>query len=184
LRRTEQSLLGCAEQGCIALQPAENLKTSPAKLPQAELRVAERAVIVHRIGRSGIPLRIAVPLEHYKGVCADIRYTKDGLRCAVVLAHDNADFEVTLFLAQDDENILAEWNAWVRKLGIPMMIRSEHGDTLARPQFGPMQVGHVSPRRARRMFLLRRPRFLRARQAAELTPELAVYQEREIIARD
>lgn len=184
MRRTEQGLTGRAEQGCIALLPAEHLTKQPAKLPPAELRANERAVIIHRMGRTGVPLCIAVPFEHYKGVCADIRYGQSGLECAVVLAHDNSDYEVTLFSAQDDENILAEWNSWARKLEMPLMIRTEHGDTLARPKFGALTVNGVSPRRARNMFLIRRPRFLRARVATELTPELSIYQEREIIARD
>jgi hypothetical protein len=172
------------EQGCIVLSPAENFTRPSAKLPPAELRAHERAVIIHRMGSKGMPLCIAVPFEHYKGICADIRFGARGLECNVVLAHDNADFEVTLFSAQDDENILAEWNSWARKLGMPLMIRTEHGDTMARPKFGALTVNTVSPRRARNMFLVRRPRFLRARVATELTPDLSVFEEYEIIARD
>jgi hypothetical protein len=184
LRRSEQGQTGRAEQGCIALLPVEQFAKPSAKPPTAELRASERAVIVHHVGRTGVPVRIAVPFEHYKGICADIRYGQHGLECNVVLAHDNADYEVTLFSAQDDENILAEWNSWAKKLDMPLMIRTEHGDTMARPKFGALNVNGVSPRRARNMFLVRRPRFLRARLATELTPDLSIHEEREIIARD
>lgn len=184
MRRSEQGQIGRAEQGCIALLPADISARFPAKLPPAELHAHERAVVVHRMGSKGAPISISVPFAHYKGVCADIRYTKDGLQCSIVLAHDNADYEVTLFSAQDDLNILAEWNSWSAKLDMPLMIRTEHGDTMARPKFGSLNVNGVSPRRARTMFLLRRPRFLRARLATELSPDLSVFEGREIIARD
>jgi len=155
-----------------------------AELPKPELRLSESMVIVHQPGhRSGTVLRIAVPLAHYRGVGVDIRYDETGISCALVLVHDKKEFEVILFSEEHDENILAEWSGWSKKLGLPMMIRTENGDVVARPQFGPLEVSHVAPRRARAQFLLRRPRFLRCREtgASGSTP---VHQEREIIARD
>ncbi|MES2907329.1 MAG: DUF6101 family protein [Pseudomonadota bacterium] len=184
MRRSESGLERRAEQGCIALSSAEPVSVSAAPLPQAELRVEQRAVILHRRSRGGAPLRVAVPFEHYNGVSADIKYTGDGLTCSIVLAHANSEFDITLFSASDDENVLAEWNAWAQKLNMPLMIRTEHGDVLARPQFGPLQVSAVSPRRARNMFLQRRPRFLRARATGVMSEDLIVHAEREIIARN
>lgn len=157
---------------------------SQKRLAKAELRLDERAVIVHRQSRAGVPLRIAVPLEHYSGVSADIKYNDEGLVCAVVLAHANHEFDVTLFSADDDENVLAEWGAWSRRLNMPMMIRTEHGDVMTRQRFGPLNISPVSPRRARNMFLARRPRFLRARKAAMLEEAPLVHEGREITARD
>lgn len=183
MRRNESGKNRQAE-GCIALSSAEAVSKASG-LPPAELRADQRAVILHRKSRGGIPLRIAVPLEHYCGVSADIRYTQnEGLSCEIVLAHANAEFEVTLFSAKDDENILAEWNAWSRRLNMPLMIRTEHGDVMARPKFGPLEISAVSPRRARNLFLIRRPRFLRARKAATLADARLIHQEREIIARN
>lgn len=184
MRQREQGPSALAEQGCIAFQAAETVAHEQDRLPAPELRLAERAVIVHQRGpRSGAALRIAVPLVHYKGVGVDIRYDETGISCALVLVHDKREFEVTLFSEENDENILAEWSGWSKKLGLPMMIRTENGDVVARPQFGPLEVSHVAPRRARTQFLLRRPRFLRRRETggAEAKP---VHQEREIIARD
>jgi hypothetical protein len=184
LSRFESGAACQAEQGCISLLPVENLAACPSKLPPPELRLAERVVILHRMSRAGAPMRLAVPLDHYKGISADICYTMNGLQCHIILAHENRDYEITLFSAQDDENILAEWNAFARRLELPLMIRSEHGDALARPQFGSLQTNGVSPRRARHMFLIRRPRFLRRRSSGKLSAALSVYKEREIIARD
>lgn len=181
MRHYEQGLIGQAEQGCISVQSCKN---SSGELPQAELRISERVVILHKQGRAGTLLRIAVPLDHYRGVGVDIRFGEEGLSCAVALAHDNKEFEVILFEARDDENILAEWNSWSQRLKLPMMIRTEHGDVMARPQFGPLNVSCVSPRRARTQFLLRRPRFLRRRSTGSPGSQAPVYQEREIIARD
>jgi hypothetical protein len=183
LRRSGSGIACQAEQGCITPLPIENLAAISLKLPPAELHLSERIIVLYRMSVKGIPLRLAVPLDHYKGVSADIRYTMKGLQCSLILAHENRDYEVTLFSAQDDENILAEWNAFARRLELPLMIRSEHGDVLARSQFGPLQTNGVSPRRARNMFLVRRPRFLRKRSAGKFSAALSVYREREIIAR-
>ncbi len=183
MRRPEQGQAGY-QAGCIAILPASSAASRSLKQPQAELRPTERAVIIHRLGRAGCPMHISVPLDHYRGVSADIRYGQDGLHCDVVLAHGNSDYDVVLFSADDDENILAEWHAWAARLSLPLLIRSEHGDVLTRQRFGPLQVDGVSPRRARRLFLMRRPRFLRRRLTGSKPSVLRVHHEREIIARD
>ncbi len=180
MRHQEPSPSGEAAPGCIAYAPASHV--SSAAVRQPELCVEERAVIIHKQSRDGTVMRVAVPFEHYRGISADISYNADGLNCSIVMAHDNRELEMTLFSASDDENILAEWNAWSQKLLLPMMIRTEHGDVTARQQFGSLQVGSVAPRRARSAFLMRRPRFLRRREVG--SPEhLEIYNEREIIAR-
>ena len=181
MRHQEPGPLAEAAPGCIAYAPVSNV--SSATVPAPELCLEERAVILHKQGRDGRMMRVAVPFDHYRGISADISYDANGLSCSIVMAHENRELEMTLFSASDDENILAEWNAWSQKLLLPMMIRTEHGDVTARQQFGSLQVGCVAPRRARSAFLMRRPRFLRRREVG--SPEhLEIYNEREIIARN
>ena len=158
------------------------MDTGPGSVMQrAELRADQRTVVIRRAGRAGLPLRIAVPFDHYRGVSADIHMTERGLICAIILAHADPEFDVMLFRADDDEDILAEWHGWSQRLGLPLMIRTESGDIPARRRLGALHVEEICPRRARRLFLLRRPRFLRARKIG-VRRILAVHEECEIIA--
>ena len=84
----------------------------------------------------------------------------------------------------DGEDVAADWQAWGRALGLPLLIVDGDG-TVRAPldQLGPLVVGQASSRRAPSALKGRRPRFLKRRKTG-FYKEIETLYGREIIARD
>jgi hypothetical protein len=133
---------------------------------RAVIRPAERMVRLSHVGRAGLAMSVSLPLGHYRGVAADIEIDERAIAAGyrLVLAHADPALDIELYRAADDCDLVAEWRGLARDLGLPMLMRSDAGDVLARPRLGMLDVGLSAPRRAPRAFLKRRPKALRRRK--------------------
>ena len=134
---------------------------------------------------AGIRMRLNVPISAYLGVVVRVEPEENG-RLAVVLAHRDPALSVTLAAADDCDDLIADWQAWARSLGCPLLIGNGEGgwrEPLAR--LGALVVMPSTPRRRRRSaHSRRRPLALLRRQPGRPGLVAPVHRgEREIIAR-
>jgi hypothetical protein len=138
---------------------------------------------------AGIPMRVALPVGDYLGVAVHLWAGEAGERdaVAVVLEHRDPALSVPLYVAEDGEDVVAEWQLWGRVLGRPLLVVALDG-TMREPfaRIGQVVVKPAAPRRRRSGSVgKRRPRILSRRKPGRLTATTPVHRgEREIIARN
>jgi hypothetical protein len=148
-----------------------------------------RERVVLRRAVRGIKMALNLPVAFYRGIAIHLQETPTGAARAItlVLEHPDPAFSVTLCRAADASEIIAEWQAWGRALGLPLLVEGPHG-CLRQPFecIGSVRVAIPVGRRRRRSALhARRPAtpLRRAHGVAVSTPCIHS-NEREIIARD
>lgn len=142
---------------------------------------------------SGIPMAMRLPMAAFEGVAvrmvpdsvgADGESDGDGL-AVVELLHRDPHLSLPLSVASDLAEVVADWKAWARVLGLPMLIVEVDGSW--RPvetRLGDLVVAPVRPRRARSVMNGRRPRFLTRRKTGRLPAEPVMVKGREIFGRE
>jgi hypothetical protein len=132
----------------------------------------ERAVFKRTL-RAGQAVSVAVPVTAYDGVAVRIepRDRAGGIRVIVELMHHDPALSLILIVANEPEDVAADWQAWGRALNLPLLIVSEDG-TVKAPlaRLGALIVADAKPRRRHSFFADRRPRFLTRRKPGR--PEL------------
>jgi hypothetical protein len=147
----------------------------------------EQAVIKRRLG--GIPTTLSTPVSAFRGVA--VRMTGDpetgAVRTTVELMHRDPAMSLPLVVVEDlgdGEDVSADWQAWGRALGLPLLIVDADGSVRAPlEQIGQLVVGDAQARRAPSSLTGRRPRFLKRRKTGFNT-DGGTLVGREIIARD
>jgi hypothetical protein len=131
-------------------------------------------------------MRVRIPLDGFLGVA--VRVTALGeadSSLAITLEHADPALSVALYVADQFEEAAAEWQAWGRVLGCPLLIADADG-TLRAPlaMVGALLVGESIARRRRRSALRkRRPYFTTRRKGFAVRLAPVVHRgEREIIA--
>jgi len=138
--------------------------------PRADGR--RRVVVLTRngvtIARSigGVFMNIALRPDAFEGVVLRMRGPTDGcFHYQIELRHRDPDLCVTLWEADDDRDIQAEWRLWARFLGAPTLVEREAGRADPdRPRLGAVAIAPSGPRRRGRTIAGRRPRFLTRRK--------------------
>jgi len=155
------------------------------------LRVVDlhRERVVLRRSVAGIRMALNMPVADFRGVA--IRLTgaagekPDAI--AVVLEHRDPALSLPLFASADGDDIVAEWQAWAKVLGLPLLVADNDG-ALREPfaRLGVLRVERPTWRRRRRSAIARRrPSRLMRRRAGKLPATPTVHRgEREIIARN
>lgn len=135
---------------------------------------------------NGVRMRVRIPLDGFLGVA--VRVTALGeadSSLAITLEHADPALSVALYVADQFEEAAAEWQAWGRVLGCPLLIADADG-TLRAPlaMVGALLVGESIARRRRRSALRkRRPYFTTRRKGFAVRLAPVVHRgEREIIA--
>jgi hypothetical protein len=136
-------------------------------------------------------MRMAVnlPVAAYRGVAIKL-FAEPGHAphmFAVTLEHADAALSLPLFSSADAGEITAEWRAWGRVLGLPLLFPKDDGtlhEVFAR--MGRLLIAPPTWRRRRRSTIARRrpQRFFRRRAAALPKDPIIHRGEREIIPRD
>jgi hypothetical protein len=98
--------------------------------------------------------------------------------------HRDPALSLPLMIADDPADVAADWQAWGRTLGLPLLVVGQDG-TVASPveQIGAVIQQPPKPRRRHSFFADRRPRFLTRRKTGR-PGALEILTAREIIARD
>jgi Family of unknown function (DUF6101) len=145
-------------------------------------------VVLRRVS-CGIKTALKLPVAAYLGVAIRMEPPADTAAGAValVLEHPDPGLSLTLYRAADGTDIVAEWRAWGRTLGVPLLVTEADG-RLREPfdRIGGVRVGPPISRRRRRSALRRRrPALPLQRRTGTLSATPLVHRGgREIIARN
>ena len=148
-----------------------------------------RKRLVMRRSLAGMRMAISLPVSCFLGVALRIispDAASEGA-VAIVLEHRDAALAIPLFTSPDGKDAVAEWRAWGRVLGLPLLVAEADG--LLREPFrriGAVRVATIAPRRRRRNAIkARRPAILLRRRPGVMPAQPIVHRgEREIIARN
>jgi len=169
----------------------------PVRFEAADAAADERRRIVdlHRervvLRRSvrGMRMALNMPVAAYRGVAIRLLGEAEGLptEIAVILEHADPALSLPLFSAPQADDIVAEWQAWGRVLGLPLLVADSDG-SLREPfaRLGALRTEAPTPRRRRRTAIARRRPARALRRHAGVPPQAPdVHRcEREIIARN
>lgn len=183
-----------------ALKPVwagRHMRLDPFHLPQivsyasrdddsdVAMTIDTRGVVIKRtLPKSGLPFTIALPSKAFAGVAA--RAIEDGsgeVTVTLELMHSDPMLSVPLLVADNLEDVAADWRAWSERLGLPMLMVESDG--VARPledTIGKVKVDPDRIRRRRLGYAIKRPRFLMRRKTGDFGVRLVVSGV-EIIAR-
>lgn len=162
-------------------------------LGQATVSLDARCAEVRRTLPSGVPMTMRLPISVFEGVA--VRFLPDRIdvgessiedgRVVIELLHRDPQLSLPLTVADDVGEVAADWRAWARVLGRPMLIVEADGSWHAvENRLGALVVAPPRPRRRRSVLAGRRPRFLVRRKAAKLPQTPIVLEKREIFGRD
>lgn len=142
---------------------------------------------------SGIPMAMRLPMAAFEGVAvrmvaatigADGECDGDG-RAVVELMHRDPQLSLPLAVASDLTEVVADWRAWAKVLGLPMLLVESDGTWReVESRIGQVVVGRVRPRRARSVMNGRRPRFLTRRKTGRSPTEPVMVAGYEIFGRE
>ncbi|WMT87829.1 DUF6101 family protein [Pelagibacterium sp. 26DY04] len=134
--------------------------------PRAE---AMTVTVRRKLDKSGVTVKLKVPVAEYVGVAVSTRISEDGdLMSAIELIHPDEEFNYRIFEEAGNSNVVAEWQNWGRKLRLPLYIRTGDGSLVAySQQIDGVMVGTSSSRRMLSAEAERRTRFARRRKPGE-----------------
>ena len=156
------------------------MRLDPFRLPQAvsyasrddfgevTFTIDQRGAIVRRVLKmSGLPATIVLPANAFLGVAA--RAIEDGeghVTVTLELLHDDAALSVPLLVADDLDDIAADWRAWADAYRLPMLLIEADGvaRTLEESLGTAIKTAPPQARRKGRISTQRRPRFLARRR--------------------
>lgn len=174
------------------------MRLDPFHLPQAvsyaahddygevTFTIEKRGVTMRRkLARSGLPANFALPAKAFRGVAARAIEDEHGdVTVTLELHHADPMLSVPLLVADDLDDVAADWRAWAEAYGLPMLLIESDG--IARTleeSLGQVKTAPPQERRKGRAVRARRPRFLARRRMGDLGLRLIVDGE-EIIARE
>jgi len=156
-----------------------------ARQVHATLHLDRDEVVIRRPTPSGLPVTVRVPVSAYEGVAVRmVPIGHDGdIEVRVELRHNDPAISIPLIVAEDPEDVAADWQVWARVLGLPMLVIEQNGTaTEVSDRMGALDLLPVKPRRRHSFFAGRRPRFLTRRKTGRGIV-LERITAREIIAR-
>jgi len=148
-----------------------------------------RERVVFRRCVRGMRMALNLPVAAFRGVAIRLLWAaaETPQAIGVVLEHRDPALSLPLFAAQGSDDIVVEWQAWGRVLGLPLLIAEGDG-SLHEPfaRLGAIAIEAPAWRRRRRNAIARRrPRAPLRRVPVVLPPAPVVHRgEREIIARN
>lgn len=135
--------------------------------------------------KSGLPLSMALPAKSFKGVAARVNENSDGtIQVILELHHHDRELCIPLLIADNLDDIAADWHSWSRLMKLPMlMIDAENIATPVRNELGLVMVESPIERRKRLRMIKHRSWFLRLRKMG-VVGEVQKITANEIIARN
>lgn len=185
--------------GLMPVWAGRAMRLDPFRLPQivsyatrdafgdVTFTIDQRGAIVKRVlAMSGLPATVVLPANAFRGVAA--RAIEDGSGTVTVtleLLHADPMLSVPLLVADNLEDVAADWRAWADAYRLPMLLVEADGiaRTLEESLGAAIKALPMQDRRQGRASIRRRPRFLARRKQGDLGLRLVIGGE-EIIARD
>lgn len=174
------------------------MRLDPYRLPQmtsfathddfgdVSFTIDQRGATVRRIlKKSGLPATVVLPARAFRGVAA--RAIEDDLLNVTVtleLLHNDPQLSVPLLVADNLEDVAADWRAWAEAYRLPMLLIEADGvaRTLEESLGAAIKAMPPQGRRKGRPTMARRSRFQARRKTGDLGLRLVIGGE-EIIAR-
>ena len=186
------------QTGLKPVWAGRNMRLDPFRLPQVvsyatrdeqgdvTFVIDQRGAVIRRIlAKSGLPATIVLPARAFRGVAARaIEDSEGNVTVTLELLHNDPQLSVPLLVADDLDDIAADWRTWAEEYRLPMLLIEADG--IARTleeSLGAVKTAPVKERRKRKVWQTRRPRFLARRRAGDLGLRLVIGGE-EIIARE
>lgn len=136
-----------------------------------ETTVSTEGVVIKRELDSGLPLTLSMPNDAFQGVSALVTDHDDGSSTVVVkLHHHDPQLSVTVLETADMDEAAAYWQAWSRRMGLPMLLVSPEGKAELVREPGGLTSRAPKARRRRVSAVKRRPTFLRRRHVGVVGP--------------
>ena len=174
-----------------------NMRLDPFHLPQVvsyaarddfgdvTFTIDHRGAVVRRVLQmSGLPATVVLPANSFRGVAARAMEDPEGnVTVTLELLHNDPMLSVPLLVADDLEDVAADWRAWADAYRLPMLLIEADGvaRTLEESLGAAIKALPPQDRRKRRATPARRPRFLMRRKPGNLGLRLVI-DGREIIA--
>lgn len=149
----------------------------------ASILLDERQATVSWGRHSGRRTIVTLPLSAYEGVAVRIETAPSAgsIRGVVELMHGDPALSLPLVIADEPDDISADWQAWGRVLNLPLLLVSHDGRVVNAGRVDRLDIHPPKARRRHSYFADRRPRFLTRRKTGRLgKPE--ILKAREIIA--
>lgn len=174
-----------------------SMRLDPFRLPQATsyatrdafgdvtFTLDRRGATIRRIlEKSGLPATVVLPATAFLGVAA--RAIEDGngeVTVTLELMHRDPMLAVPLLVAENLDDIAADWHGWAEAYCLPMLLVEADGVArLLEESLGAVRKAPPQKRRKGRPTHERRPRFLARRRCGDLGLRLVIAGE-EIVAR-
>jgi len=174
-----------------------NMRLDPFRLPQVvsyatsddfgdvNFTIDHRGAIVRRVLQmSGLPATVVLPAHSFRGVAARAMEDAEGnVTVTLELLHNDPQLSVPLLVADNLEDVAADWRAWADAYRLPMLLIEADGvaRTLEESLGAALKAAAPQDRRKRVTAPAHRPRFLMRRKQGNLGLRLIVNGE-EIIA--
>ncbi len=119
-----------------------------------------------KLDKSGVEIKIKVPVAEYIGVAVATRISEDGvLTSAIELVHEDSELNYQVYEETGNTDVVAEWQNWGRQLRLPLFIRAGDGSLMPySQQVDGVMLGQDNARRKTVNESSRRPRFLNRRK--------------------
>lgn len=132
-------------------------------------------------------LSTSVPIAAYRGIAARVEpaLNPGEINVTLELLHRDPTLSLVLMQANDMDDVVADWQAWSRQFGLPLLLIEQDGKI--REIAGAAnraQIGQPGPRRRSSVLRGRRPRFLIRRRVGHGNPMPVCQGEHEMIARN
>lgn len=122
-----------------------------------------------KLEKSGVAIKIKVPVTEYVGVAVSTAISEDGLlTSAIELVHGDPELNYRVFEESGNSNVVAEWQNWGKKLRLPLYIKAGDGNLLPySQQVDGIALGNETSRRRMAAEANRRANFLHRRKPGE-----------------
>lgn len=174
----------------------QKMRLDPYRLPQTVsysvrdldgdvmFSINERGAVIKRmLAHSGLPITVALPCRAFRGVAA--RAIDDGqgnVTVTLELMHEDTSLSVPLLVANDLDDVAADWRAWAAAYKLPMLLVEADGIARTLDELAGYAARMLPPKPRRKRPGSRRSRFLVRRKQGGLGLRLVISGE-EIIAR-
>ncbi len=144
---------------------ASGVRYAPANDNQRETE-EKTLTIRKKLDKSGVAVKIKVPVSEYYGVAVSTIINEEGeLSSEITLVHKDEELNYRVFRELGNNNVVAEWQNWGKKLRLPLYIRTGDGNLVPySQQVGGILLGNSNERKKAISNSSRRPRFLHKRK--------------------
>lgn len=181
------------QTGLKPVWAGRTMRLDPFAMPQAfggdddvSYTIDQRGAVIHRkLEMSGVTAAIVIPARMFRGVAA--RAMEDGegnVTVTLELLHQDADLCVPLLVAENLDDVAADWRAWAEAYCLPMLLIEADGvaRSLEESLGMAIKVAQAKERRLGNPTRQRRSRFQMRRKQGSMGMRLVI-DGREIVAR-